>query len=76
MIDGIPNRPLYFYQKDIIVFNHFFVLISRYLTGYLVKTMAMVDIQSQRSDFGREKGVNNGGYMGVIHRGYKLYMAL
>jgi len=21
MIDGIPNRPLYFYQKDIIVLN-------------------------------------------------------
>ena len=22
MVDGIPNRPLYFYQKDIIVQNH------------------------------------------------------
>jgi hypothetical protein len=22
MIDGIPNRPLYFYQKDIIVANY------------------------------------------------------
>ena len=24
MIDGIPNRPLYFYQKDIIGYDVFF----------------------------------------------------
>ena len=25
MIDGMPNRPLYFYQKDIIEYNGVFV---------------------------------------------------
>ena len=25
MIDGIPNRPLYFYQKDIIVYIYIYM---------------------------------------------------
>lgn len=46
-------------------FNHFFVSISRYLTGYFVKSMAMVDIQSQRSDFGRVSGLTKGVIWGL-----------
>jgi hypothetical protein len=45
MIDGIPNRPLYFYQKGDYCISHVIILYATYYYKYVTQLMPIIHWQ-------------------------------